>query len=72
MVPAIQLMMRVERDAEVERCPTWEGYSDAADKEWLRLQGQARRLTHFVSRFAVGNHTVKVHNREALQCNCAH
>lgn len=71
MVPAIQLMMRVERDAEVERRPTWEGYSDAADKEWLRLQGQAKRLTHFVSRFAVNSQPMKVHNRGALQCNCA-
>ena len=71
MVPAIQLMMRVERDAETPRRPTWEGYSYAADKEWLRWQGQAKRLTHLVSRFAVGNHTVKAQNRGALQCNCA-
>ncbi len=69
MVPEIQLMLRVERDAELQRRPTQEGYSYAADKEWLRWQGQAKRLTHLVSRFAVGNPTVKVQTQGALSCN---
>jgi hypothetical protein len=71
MVPEIQLMMRVERDAEMQRRPTQEGYSYAADKEWLGWQGKAKRLTHLVSRFAVGSHTLKVQTQGALPCNCA-
>lgn len=70
MVPAIQLMMRVERDAEMQRRPTWEGYSRSADKEWLSLRAPVMRLKHLVSRFAVGNQPIYVHNQGALQCNC--
>ncbi len=71
MVPAIQLMMRVERDAELQRRPTQEDRGDYAIYELIRPSVQLRRLTHAVSRFAVGSHTLKVQHQGALQCNCA-
>ncbi len=72
MVPAIQLMMRVERDAETQRRPSREGFSKAADKELSRLPVYAKRLTHIVSRLAItGDQTTSVHNQGMLQCNCA-
>jgi hypothetical protein len=71
VVPAIQLMMRVERDAEMQRRPAWENHSDFAVNELVRPSEQVRRLKHIVSRFAVGSHIVKVQNRGVLQCNCA-
>ena len=70
MVPEIQLMMRVERDAELRR-PAWEDRGDQAIFELIRPAVQLRRLTHAVSRFAVGSHTMKVQHQGALQCNCA-
>lgn len=71
MVPAIQLMMWVERDAALQRRPTWEDSGDVAIYELMRPSVQAKRLKHLVSRFAVGSHTLKVQNQGALQCNCA-
>lgn len=71
MVPEIQLMMRVERDAELQRRPTREDRGDYAVFELIRPAAQAKRLKHIVSRFAVGSHTMNVHNQGALQCNCA-
>ena len=71
MVPEIQLMMRVERDAELQRRPVWEDSGDFTIYELIRPSVQLRRLTHAVSRFAVGSHTMKVQRQGALQCNCA-
>jgi len=71
VVPEIQLMMRVERDAETQRHPTWEDKGDVAIYELMRPSTQVKRLKHLVSRFAVGNPTMSTQNREVLQCNCA-
>lgn len=72
MVPAIQLMMRVERDAAMQRHPDREDRGDYAIYELIRPTAQLRRITHAVSRFAVGSRALKVQNQGALQCNCAH
>jgi hypothetical protein len=37
----------------------------------IRPAVQVKRLQHIVSRFAVGNHTVRLQTRGALPCNCA-
>ena len=71
MVPEIQLMLRVERDAEMRRRPTGEDYRNVAVFELIRPAVQVKRLQHIVSRFAVGNHTVRLQTRGALPCNCA-
>lgn len=71
MVPAIELMMRVERDAALQRPPDREDRGDYAIYELIRPTAQLRRLTHVVSRFAAGSHALKVQNQGALQCNCA-
>ena len=63
MVPEIQLMMRVERDAELQRRPDREDRGDYAGFELIRPTAQLRRITHAVSRFAVGSHTLKVQNQ---------
>jgi hypothetical protein len=64
-------MLRVERDAEMLRRPAWEDSGDFTIYELIRPSVQLRRLKQFVSRFAVGSHTIKVQNQGALQCNCA-
>ena len=71
MVPAIQLMMRVERDAAMQRRPAWEDRSDFAIFELIRPSVHVKRLKHSISRFAAGSHTMKMQNQGALQCNCA-
>jgi hypothetical protein len=71
VVPAIQLMMRVERDAELQRRPDREDRGNQASYELFRPTAHLRRITHAVSRFAVGTHTLKMQNQGALQCNCA-
>ena len=71
MVPEIQLMLRVERDAELQRRPAWEDRSGFAVNELIRPPVQVSWLKHIVSRFAAGSHTVNVQNQGALQCNCA-
>ena len=71
MVPEIQLMLRVERDAETQRRPAWEDSSDFAIYELIRPSVQVKRLKHLVGRFAAGSHTLKVQHQGALQCNCA-
>ncbi len=72
MVPAIQLMMRVERDAERQRRPAREDRGDDALYELIRPATQLRRITHAVSRFAVHNRTTHGQQQGALPCNCAH
>ena len=71
MVPAIQLMLKVERDAEMQRRPEWENRSDFAVNELIRSPMQMRQLKHIISRFAIGRHTVTVHTQGVLQCDCA-
>jgi len=71
VVPEIQLMMRVERDAQLQRRPDREDRGNQTIYELIRPTAQLRRITHAVSRFAVGTHTLKVQNQGALQCNCA-
>lgn len=71
MVPEIQLMMRAERDAELQRRLASEDSGDTAIYELMRPSAQVKRLKHIVSRFAVGSHTLKVQNQGTLQCNCA-
>ncbi len=71
MVPEIQLMLRVERDAALQRHPDREDRGDYAIYELIRPTAQLRRITHAVSRFAVGTHTRNVQYQGALQCNCA-
>lgn len=72
MIPEIQLMMRVERDAKLQRSPDREARSDQASYELISPTAQLRRITHAVSRFAVGTHTLNVQNQGALPCNCAY
>ena len=71
MVPEIQLMMRVERDAELQHRPAREDRGDDALYELIRTEVQLRRITHVVSRFAVHNRTTQVQQQGAQQCNCA-
>ena len=70
MVPAIQLMLRVERDAEAQRRPAWEDNSDFTVYELIRPVAQAKRLQHFVSRFVADSRTMKVQEQGARLCNC--
>jgi hypothetical protein len=71
VVPEIQLMMRVERDAALQRRPTQEDRGDCALFELIRPAAHVKRLKHSISRFAVSNQPMKVQKQGALQCNCA-
>lgn len=72
MVAEIQLMLRVQRDTEMQRRPDREDRSDDTPYELIRPSVQLRRITHAVSRFAVHHRTTQGQHQGALQCNCAH
>lgn len=71
MIPEIQLMMRVERNAEVQRRPTPEDRGEYALFELIRPAVHVQRLKHSISHLAVGNQPIKVPTQGALPCKCA-
>lgn len=71
MIPEIQLMMRVERNAELQRRPSPEDCGDYALLELIRPAVHVQRLKHSISRFAVGNQPKNARTQGAIQCKCA-
>ncbi|HAJ36961.1 MAG TPA: hypothetical protein DCL15_14870 [Chloroflexi bacterium] len=71
MVPEIQLMMRVERAAELQRRPSPEDRGDYALFELIRPAARVQWIKHSISRFAVGNQSMKAQKQGELQCKCA-
>jgi len=72
VVPEIQLMMRVERDAMQQRNPAWEDRRESAFDALIRTFVPAKRIFHLFSRSAAGSHTFKHHEQGARQCKCAY
>jgi hypothetical protein len=73
VIPEIQLMLRVERDAKMQRRPAGEDRGDFAAYELIRPSVQAtNRFKHLVGRFTIGSHTMKMQNRGTLQCKCGY
>ncbi len=72
MVPQIQLLLRVERDAAQQRNPAWQERGESAIDGLIRTFVQARRAVHLFNRSATGRHTFKHHEQGARQCNCAY
>ena len=69
MVPEIQLMLRVERDAGRSQRPDWEERGDFTAYELVRTP--VNRFKQIVSRFSAGQRTVRGQSQAVLQCNCA-
>ncbi|MCB0151001.1 MAG: hypothetical protein M9936_30775 [Caldilinea sp.] len=72
MVPQIQLMLRVERDAAQQRNPAGEDRGESAIDGLIRTFMQAKRAVHLFNRAATGRHTFKQHEQGARQCKCAY
>ena len=70
MVPEIQLMLRVERDA-MQHHSACAGHDNSALYELIHPSALADRFKRLTSRFTVGNHTRNVQTEGARQCNCA-
>lgn len=71
MVPEIQLMLRAERDAAVQRRPALEDCSDFAAYELIRFSAPASQFKRLAGHFNVHHQPVKMHPQGALQCRCA-
>jgi hypothetical protein len=72
VVPEIQLMLRVERDAAQQCSPAWEERGESALYALIRTFVPAKPIFHLFSRSATGSHTVKQHEQGAVQCKCAY
>ncbi|GIV69413.1 MAG: hypothetical protein KatS3mg048_2275 [Caldilinea sp.] len=71
MVPEIQLMLRAERDAAMQRRPAFKDCGDFAAYELIRFSAPAKQIRQFADRFNVHHQPVKMHPQGALQCKCA-
>lgn len=69
MVPEIQLMLRVERDAGRSQRPAWEDRGDFTAYELVRTP--VNRFKQIISRFSAGQHTMQAQHHGVSQCSCA-
>ncbi|MCS6825243.1 MAG: hypothetical protein NZ553_01380 [Caldilinea sp.] len=76
MIPAIQLMLRAEREAETQRRFAPEERGDYAAYELIHFSAPVKQIKQFVERYNVDHQPVnyqpaKMLDRGALQCRCA-
>lgn len=72
MVPEIQLMLRIERQAELQRRHRQEARGDATAFELIHPLAPLQRVRRAVNRLTEDDCSLKLQMQGVQSCNCAH